>query len=89
MLFELLCNTIYDIITNLFMWVEIPQLDGMNALREIYNMAISNGIGIFNFFIDGKFIGTCCGLVIAVEAFIQLYYFVMWLLKKIPMIGVK
>lgn len=89
MLFELLCNTIYDIITSLFFWVSIPQFDSMNAMREIYIMAVTNGVGIFTFFIDGKLVGTGCGLVIAVEGFIQVYYFVMWLLKKIPMLGVK
>ena len=47
---------------------------GVDILTDVMTMAIP--------------IATLFGIVVAIEVGIKIYHFVMWVLKKIPMLGV-
>lgn len=88
MLFELLCDTIYNIITTLLQWVDIPKLEAMDDVTSVVNMAVDNGMGFFKLFIDVDVVGFGLAVVIVINSAKYIWALVMWILKKIPMIGI-
>lgn len=84
----MLFDTMYQILTTLLFWVEIPSLDGINDLEYVIVMALENGFGIFNLFIDVDVVAVGLGIAITVTGSKYVYDFVMWILKKIPMLGI-
>lgn len=87
MLFELLCDTIYDVITALLQWVNIPKLEAMDDVVSVVNMAIDNGMGFFKLFIDVDVVGFGLAVVIIINSAKYIWAMVMWILRKIPMLG--
>ena len=88
MLFQLLCDTIYDVLTGLLFWLEIPNLDAIEELQYICDLAISNGIGIFKFFVPDSVIIFGFFYVLTCEGVLAAYKVIMFILRKIPMLGI-
>lgn len=89
MLFELFCDVIYDIITGMLFWLEFPVIESFDDLELIFELAVTNGVGIFNFFVGGSTVGLLFEIWVSMYALLRIYDLVMWLLKKIPMLGIK
>ena len=49
---------------------------------------IRAGLGIVNFFLPLNLVSPLLVTVLAVSAALQIYHLVMWILRKIPMVGV-
>lgn len=88
MLFELLCNTVYDVITTLLGWLDIPKLQAIDDVETVVTMAVENGMGFFKLFIDVDVVAFGLAAVIVLNAAKYIWSLVMWILKKIPMLGV-
>lgn len=63
-----------------------PEVESIISQVSSY---ISAGMGIINAYTYGNVIGIMITLTLALWAFYELYIFVMWLLKKVPLAGVE
>ncbi|MEE1504808.1 MAG: hypothetical protein UGF89_11265 [Acutalibacteraceae bacterium] len=87
MIIELLLDLVFEllkIIPNL----GIPTLPegGSEALYIVFDYIVV-GIKICNVFFPMTYFGSLFGILIALEAGLGIYHFVMWVIKKIPMLG--
>lgn len=89
MIIELLLNLIYKLLDILLIF-EIPQLPHQvtGALMEIFGY-LESGASLLANYVPLPFIFTMFGVILAVDVGLNIYHFVMWIIKKIPMLGVK
>ena len=50
---------------------------------------LNDGIGFLSNFVHMEYIGVLFGIFVGIEAALLVYKFVMWIIKKIPMLGVQ
>ncbi len=74
----------------LFGWVSLPDLPPYVdfLIDEVFDY-MSAGIAILSVFIDFELVRVLLPLVIIVHNFDHLYKLGMWILRKIPMVGIK
>lgn len=90
MLFEKLMDAFYSIITALLSWVNIPSFTGdIDYISDVIAMLVEMGSGILNFFVPSWATLSSFTIFLVSNAFLYGYYLVMWILKKIPMLGIK
>lgn len=79
----------YQIFDLLLGWLKLPALpDDVSAIADYIEMVLQNGVGLVLFFIPKSTITTSLNIILLIEASITIYYLVMWILKKIPMVGI-
>lgn len=84
-----LLNLIYKLFELLTTPIAIPQLP--NDVGEYLYSAmdyIVSGFDLIATFFPLPYIGVLFGIIIAIDVGVSLYHFVMWVLKKIPMLGI-
>lgn len=90
MIIEMLMNVIFNVFDFLTSLIDIPSLP--EQLHDVVNtaaQAIAMGVGILANYTTYDYLLVLFGIFIAVDAGILLYHFVMWILKKIPFLGVQ
>lgn len=88
MIIELLLNALYNIFKVLTLPINIPQMpEQANQYIQQFFDYIEMGAGILANYTPLGYLLTLFGVVIAVDIGIKLYHFVMWILRKIPMLG--
>lgn len=90
MIIEALLDLLFNIFKLLTAMINIPQLPSkvMEILDTLFGY-IQAGLSVLANFIDLDFALLLFGIVIAVDIGVSIYHFVMWVLKKIPMLGIK
>ena len=89
MILQWLAELFYTLFDLLLGWIHISPLpDDVNAIADYIGMIITNGGGIVAFFIPMSIVKVCIIIILSFMTIIDLYYIVMWILKKIPMAGV-
>jgi hypothetical protein len=63
--------------------------DSVTSVVDNFFDLIFVGVSIFNFFVPLNFVVVLIPIVIAIVNFDKLYKLVMWILRKIPFIGVE
>lgn len=88
MIIEMLSNLIIRVM-DLMMFFEIPKLppEVLGYIETAFQY-IEAGAGIVANYVPLPYFMTLFGLLLAVDAAIVIYHFVMWILRKIPMAGV-
>lgn len=90
MLLQWFAELFYKIIEILFSGLNVPSLPvSINTLAQYINMIITNGAGLVAFFISPALLKSLFAVVTGIAVFEELYSLVMWMLKKIPMAGIK
>lgn len=90
-MFNKLMDLIFNLLDKLFIF-ELPSLP--DSVIEVYDTAlgyISTGFSVLAAFVGAdamKYMAVICGLVIAINALYSVYSFVMWVLRKIPFLGI-
>lgn len=92
MIITALVNLIYGLLSVLLVF-NLPELPAtfttvLNSLKEY----LVGGLGLVRLFVGDTAMGViavCFQLVLFVNAAYMLYSLVMWVLKKIPMLGIK
>lgn len=89
MLIELLLSLIYTIFDKLMIF-NIPQLPEQvqTYINSLFDYLVSGASILANYTPLG-YLMTLFGVVVSVDIGINVYKFVMWILKKIPMINIK
>lgn len=88
MIIEALMQLVFNLFSLLTLPISIPSLpaevgDVMQSFIEYLHI----GISMFAAYFDIGYIMLLFSVVVAVDVGIMLYKFVMWILRKIPMLG--
>lgn len=90
MLIELVLDALYGIFSLLTTPIDIPNLpEGVHDALETAFGYLEAGAGIVANYVNLPFLVAVFGIIIAVDVGIHLYHFVMWILRKIPMLGIE
>lgn len=87
MIIELLLDALYGIMSTL-MVIEIPSLptEVQGYIDTAFDYIVA-GAGIVANYTPLDYLMILFGLLLAIDAGIMVYHFVMWIIKKIPMAG--
>lgn len=90
MILQWFAEMIYKLLTGLLSFINLPSFseEGVNAFGDYIELIILNGISIAEFFIPSSLFKVGIPIVLAITAFKYGYYFVMFILKKIPMANI-
>jgi len=88
-LIELLLGLIYRLLDILLIF-EIPPLplEASTYINTLFNHLVS-GASILANYTPLSYLLTLFGIIVAVDVGINIYKFVMWIIKKIPFLGVE
>lgn len=90
MIIQALLDVIYAVFWTLTLPISIPAMpDGVKSFIAISLDYIGTGLAILGNFFDVAYLLSLFGLVVAVDVGIMVYKLVMWVIAKIPMLGVK
>lgn len=90
MIIKLLFELIIGLLEIVFSWVSFPPMPEAvtNAFDVVLN-AISNAMGFVWLVVPRELVLVVIPVILVVENFDKLYSIVMWILKKIPFLGMK
>lgn len=89
MIIKGILDIIFGLLKVLFGWIDLPDMP--EAITNVIDQVIGyikDGLPVIWVFFDKDVVSVVLVLVLAIVNFDKLYYFIMWLLKKLP-IGVK
>lgn len=81
--------TLIKAILSIFPSLPAFPAEGLNAINEYISMIITNAGGLIGLFVDLNTIKIVLPIVLVLIEFEHIYDFVMWLLRKIPFLGIK
>lgn len=90
MIVSALLDLIYNVISTLLSIIDLPDLpDTAKSYIEQFKGILSDGVAIFGVYFDLQYIKILFTIFITVTLAIEVYHLVMWVIKKIPMLGIK
>lgn len=88
MIIELLLSLIYNLFNLLTSPIHIPGYDSIyDQFEPLIHIALQT-IPLLNNFVDLSVASALLIILVFIDVGVALYHFVMWILRKIPMIGV-
>lgn len=90
MIIEALMQVVFVLFELLTTPISIPALP--EQVHDFLNSAmgyLQTGIGILRNYVDLSYLGILIGVVLAVDAGLLIYKLVMWIIRKIPMLGIE
>lgn len=89
MIIEMLLDMLYGLFSLLTSPINIPSMppETESYISQFFSY-LTAGAGILSNFTPFGYLMILFGIILAVDIGIKLYHFVMWILKKIPMISV-
>lgn len=89
MIIELLLSFILRIL-NILLVFEIPMLpQEVYGYFDTFFTYLESGASVLANYVPLSYLLTLFGIIVAIDGGILLYKFVMWILKKIPMLGIE
>lgn len=90
MIIESICNLFIKFFTGLLKFVNIPQIpeDVLSQVNSTIDTIIVRGAELLDLFVPFNIAKVLLLIVLAIEAGIEIYHFVMWVIRKIPMAGI-
>lgn len=90
MIVKMLLDLVFNVFSFLTAAINIPSLpDGVLAVLSSALSYIQVGAGVLASYTHLDYLFILLGIVIAVEVGVLLYRFVMFILRKIPMLGIE
>ena len=90
MIVQLLLDLVYGLVNLLTLAIDIPNLPSeVSTVFQSIIQYISAGLGILSCYTHLSYLLTLLGIVLAVDIGVHLYHFVMFVLRKIPILGIK
>lgn len=89
MIIKLILDVLYAVFSLLTAPINIPSLpDGVSEVISQYLEYLSAGFSILSCYVNMTYLLSLFGIVLLVDIGLFLYKFVMWILRKIPMLGI-
>lgn len=83
-----LMDLVYNLFALLTAAINIPSLpESISTVMDMVLGALSTGLGLLACYCHLDYLLVLWGILIAVDAGLLIYKFVMWILRKIPMLG--
>lgn len=90
MIIEGLINLIYSLFATLTSVIKVPPMpEGVMDIIDTAFGYISTGIQIVSNFTHLQYLLVLFGVIFALDVAIFLYHIILWVLKKIPMLGIE
>ncbi len=93
MIIESILTLLQNVIFALFSWIDLPNLgdylDGFNEAFLFIQEMMSSCKSLINLFFPWDIVRFGFPIILIVMNFEHIYYFLMWILKKIPMLNIK
>lgn len=91
MIVQWFADMFYKVLTGLFGWINIPRFDDeiVNSINSVLDMIGENGWALFDFLIPSVVSDVGMPLLLIIISFKYGYYFILWILKKIPAFGIE
>ena len=90
MIIKLLFELVLTILNFMFGWVNFPEMpSAISGAFDIVLQAVAMGIGFVWLIVPKELVLAALPIIIIVENFDMMYSMVMWVLKKIPFLGMK
>lgn len=90
MIIEAITNAFIKFFTALLQFINIPQIpaDVLESVNSTIDSIIQRGSELIDLFIPYTVAKVLLLIVIVIEVAVHLYHFVMWIIRKIPMVGI-
>lgn len=90
MIIESICDLFIKFFTRLLKFINIPQIpeDVLAQVNSTIDTIIERGSELLDLFIPFNIAKVLLLIVLAIEAGVEIYHFVMWVIRKIPMAGI-
>lgn len=89
MIIETLMNILFKVFKLLTTPINIPSLpDSVSDFMTEVLGYLKTGLQLLACYTDVNYLLILFGIIIAIDVGIALYHFVMWILRKIPMLGI-
>lgn len=91
MIVQWFAEMFYKILTSLLDWINLPHLpdDVLSSINEMSVLISEGACSLFYFFVPHNIVTVGIPILLIITAFKYGYFFVMWILKKIPMVGIE
>lgn len=89
MIIEMLLDAFYNIMSTMLI-LDIPSMpaEAMEYINTAFEYLVA-GAGILANYTPLTYLMVLFGVLLAVDVGIVLYHFIMWVIKKIPMLGIE
>lgn len=93
MILESILNLFKDAIFGIFYWIDLPNMadygTGFQDAFDLISDMLESSKSLINLFLPWDIVRFGIPIVIVVMNFEHIYNFIMWVIKKIPMLGIK
>lgn len=90
MILEILLNAIMSLLKMCFSWISLPQFPGdLTTSISSFLDLIFNNLSLLGFFIRPSTLVVVIPVLIILLNFDEVYKFTMWILRKIPFLGIQ
>lgn len=90
MIIKGLLTLIYNVFKVLTIPISIPTMpDGVKEVIALSIDYLGEGVAILSNYVDMNYLLSLFGIIIAVDIGMLVYKLVMWVIKKIPMLGIE
>lgn len=93
MILEGILNALKTVIFALFSWLDLPNMSdygtGFEDAFALISEMLESSQGLINLFLPWDIVRFGLPIVIVVINFEHIYHFIMWVVRKIPMLGIK
>lgn len=90
MIIKGLMTLLYNVFSALTSAINIPQLpEEVHTFLSEFLEYMNTGLQILAVYTHLEYLVTLIGIVVLIDVALLLYHFVMWVLKKIPMLGIE
>lgn len=90
MIFEAVLNALLSVLKALFSWINIPAIgEEFDNAMQFIDVLFSNAQQLVNLFLPWDIVRFGIPVIIIVRNFDRIYGFIMWILRKIPMLGIE
>lgn len=88
MILESILTAFSSLFKLLFNWLNIPSLDDYDVDLSLIDTFLNSGKSLINMFLPWDIVRFGLPILIIVLNAEYIYHFVMWILRKIPMLGI-
>lgn len=93
MIIEGILNALKSVIFALFSWLDLPNMSdygsGFDDAIDLLAQMIESSQSLINLFLPWDIVKFGLPIVIVVMNFEHIYHFIMWVVRKIPMLGIE
>ena len=89
MIIESVMNFLKAMLFGVFGLINIPAVDDLSSIENIFSMMFANSRALVNFFLPWNIVRVGFPILIIILTFEDIVKFVMWILRKIPFLGIE